>query len=68
MNEDFKEWVEELLSKNGVSDVDDLTPDMIAEEIQETKDAIKDERLWALGAPSRSSAAMHYGNAETLKE
>jgi hypothetical protein len=57
-----------LLEKNNISDIKDLTPPMILEEIEETESAISNEKLWALGAPSKYSAGLHEDNIETMRE
>ncbi|MDR0287225.1 MAG: hypothetical protein LBI03_05915 [Clostridiales bacterium] len=63
----FKEWVSQLLERNNVSDVKELTLEMIDEEIEDTRSGIKNEKLWALGSSGRT-AAMHSNNAEVMCE
>ena len=68
MNAMIEEWFAELLATNNTVDADNLTETIILDEIEEIKGSIKNEKIWALGAPTKSSAAMHLGNIENLEE
>ena len=68
MNPMISEWIERLLSNNGAQSISELTRDMILDEIREIKGSIKNEKLWALGAPTEASAALHIQNIEAFKE
>jgi len=61
------EWVSQLLERNDVSDIKELTQEIIAEEIVDTRSSIDNEKLWALGSSGRT-AAMHNNNIEVLTE
>ena len=61
-------WLAELLSRNNISDIGSLTPAMIFEEIDDSRGTIGNEKIWALGSKTKSSAAMHFGNIENLEE
>jgi len=64
----IEEWIRALLSRNGVPNAESLTPEMIHDEIQEIKDTIRNEKLWALGAPTEPAASVHIGNIEAFEE
>jgi hypothetical protein len=63
----FREWTSMLLERNDVSEVKDLTPEMVEEEIADTRGSIDNEKMWALGSSGRT-AAMHSNNAEVMLE
>ena len=67
MDERFDEWIKELLSINSLHSVDELTPDMIYEEIQDAESSIDNERLWEMGSKGAASA-MHRTNAANLRD
>ena len=62
------EWISMLLEKNKASSEKDLTPEMIAEEIRDTQTSISNEKLWALGSPTKMVAKMHNNNIEVMRE
>ena len=64
----FDEWIGQMLERNGVKATADLAPEMIFEEIKETISSIKNEKLWALGASTKASAALHIENMDTRAE
>jgi len=64
----IEEWIRSLLERNNAANVEVLTQDMILEEIQESIASLKNENLWALGSPTKESAAIHTENMETLVE
>lgn len=67
MEERFSEWVDMLLAAHGLKSKDKLTPAIIANAIRDTKESLANESLWALGAPTKTIAAIHMGNAKTLR-
>ena len=64
----YDEWLQELLRNNNIQSTGELSPDMVSEEIRETETTIRNERLWALGAPTKASADLHLGNIVKLEE
>jgi len=48
--------------------LDNLDKSKIGDEIEQTKGAIANERLWANGAPDEETAAMHEANIERYEE
>ncbi|MCL2212454.1 MAG: hypothetical protein FWB93_01285 [Oscillospiraceae bacterium] len=65
MNHNFEEWMNELLEFNSIKSIDELRQSMIAEEIQSTKEAIGNEKIWAQGSLGEV-AVMHRKNIEML--
>ena len=68
MNAMIEEWVNDLLLRNDVQNIGDLKQDMVIEEKEEIIASIGNEKLWALGAPTRKTCAMHLGNIENYEE
>ena len=62
------EWFTELLATHNIVNAENLTKNMILDEIREIKGTIKNEKLWALGAPSEETTDMHLDNIEVLEE
>ena len=66
-NEMFAIWISMLMERNSVSEIKELTPEMISEEVKEARAAIGNEKTWA-GASTSMESSMHSKNTETLTE
>ena len=64
----INEWITQLLERNNLASSDNLTKDMVCEEIADTKGSIGNEKLWALGVSGDESREMHLGNIENLED
>ena len=67
-NELINIWINDLLEENGIIGITNLTDEILDEEIDDILGTIKNEHLWALGAPTSEAAQMHEDNAETQRK
>jgi len=67
-NEMFTVWIAMLMERNSVSEIKELTSEMITVAIEDARVAIKNEETWALGSSTPIEASTHNNNVETLRE
>jgi len=64
----FDTWIETLLENNNCTNVDDLTLDVIKDEISNMKLSIENENNWEMGAATLEESDMHRENIIAMQE
>jgi len=66
-DERFTEWFKLLLEENEIQSIDELTPDMLIEAIQNAEDDIDNQETWEMGSTG-TAAACHRSNIADLQD